>query len=40
MADAILLGRIPRVSLTDSRGNVLAIESLHRSASTGAPVNI
>jgi xylose dehydrogenase (NAD/NADP) len=40
MADAILLGRTPRVSLADSRGNVLTIESLHRSASAGVPVKI
>jgi D-xylose 1-dehydrogenase (NADP+, D-xylono-1,5-lactone-forming) len=40
MADAVLLGRAPRISLEDSRGNVLVIESLLKSASSGEPVKI
>jgi predicted dehydrogenase len=35
MADAILLGRTPRIPLADSRGNLRAILALYRSASTG-----
>jgi predicted dehydrogenase len=35
MADAILLGRPPRITLADSRGNLQAILALYRSASTG-----
>ena len=38
MADAILLGSAPRVSLSDSRGNVAAIVALLRSAREGGPV--
>jgi D-xylose 1-dehydrogenase (NADP+, D-xylono-1,5-lactone-forming) len=38
MADAILLGRPPRVSLIDSRSNVAAILALVESAQTGKPV--
>ena len=38
MADAILLGRQPRVSLDDSRANVAAILALLKSARTGKPV--
>jgi len=38
MADAILLGRQPRVSLDDSRANVAAILALLESARTGKPV--
>jgi len=40
MADAILLGKAPRISLTDSRGNVAAIVALLRSAREGRPVPI
>jgi predicted dehydrogenase len=32
MADAVLLGRSPRLSLAESRGNVAALEALLRSA--------
>lgn len=35
MADAILLGKPPRISLEDSRGNLAAILALIRSAQTG-----
>jgi hypothetical protein len=38
MADAILLGRAPRVSLDDSRGNIRTILALLESARTGKPV--
>ena len=38
MADAILLGRQPRVSLEDSRANVAVILALLDSARTGKPV--
>jgi len=38
MSDAILLGRPPRVSLADSRGNVAVIQALFESARTGKPV--
>jgi predicted dehydrogenase len=38
MADAVLLGKEPRVSLADSRGAIAAIQALIRSAETGAPV--
>jgi xylose dehydrogenase (NAD/NADP) len=38
MADAILLGKAPRISLADSRGNVAAIVALLRSAREGRPV--
>lgn len=40
LADAILLGRSPRVSLEDSRGNVAAIAALLRSAREGRPVSM
>jgi predicted dehydrogenase len=40
MADAILLGRPPRVSLADSRGNVATIQALFESANTGKPVSL
>jgi xylose dehydrogenase (NAD/NADP) len=40
MADAVLLGKPPRVSLADSRGNVAAIVALFKSARTGKPVMI
>jgi len=40
MADAILLGKAPRVSLTDSRGNVASIAALLRSAHEGRPVPV
>jgi D-xylose 1-dehydrogenase (NADP+, D-xylono-1,5-lactone-forming) len=38
MADAILLGMAPRVSLDDSRANVAVITALLESARTGRPV--
>ncbi|MEW6029007.1 MAG: Gfo/Idh/MocA family protein [Chloroflexota bacterium] len=38
MADAILLGKPPRVTLADSRGNVAAILALLESARTAKPV--
>jgi xylose dehydrogenase (NAD/NADP) len=40
MADAILLGKPPRVSLADSRFNIAAILALFESAKTGKPVVI
>ena len=40
MADAILLGHAPRVSLDDSRGNVMTITSLLESAKLGKPVKL
>ncbi|MBE3067232.1 MAG: Gfo/Idh/MocA family oxidoreductase [Chloroflexi bacterium] len=40
MADAILLGKPPRVSLADSRANTAAILALFESARTGKPVTI
>jgi predicted dehydrogenase len=38
MADAILLGKPPCVSLADSRANIAAILALYESAKTGKPV--
>lgn len=40
MADAILLGKPPRVSLADSRANTAAILALFESAKTGKPVTL
>ncbi|HET6845604.1 MAG TPA: Gfo/Idh/MocA family oxidoreductase, partial [Anaerolineales bacterium] len=40
MADAVLNGEKPRVSLAQSRGNVAAIAALLESARTGKPVRI
>lgn len=40
MADAILLGQEPRVSLEDSRANVAVISSLLESARTGKPIKL
>ena len=40
MADAVLLGTAPRVSLTDSRANVAVILALLESARTGKPVTL
>ncbi len=40
MADAILNGQAPRVSLEDSRGNVATIVALLRSARAGQPVSL
>lgn len=40
MADAILLGKEPRVSLDDSRANVAVISALLTSARTGSPVRL
>jgi D-xylose 1-dehydrogenase (NADP+, D-xylono-1,5-lactone-forming) len=37
MADAVLLGRPPRVSLAESRGNVAVMTALLRSAASGRP---
>jgi D-xylose 1-dehydrogenase (NADP+, D-xylono-1,5-lactone-forming) len=39
MADAIMLGHEPRISLDDSRGNVMVIRSLLESARVGKPVS-
>jgi D-xylose 1-dehydrogenase (NADP+, D-xylono-1,5-lactone-forming) len=38
MADAILLGKPPRISLADTRDNVKAILALYESARTGQPI--
>ena len=40
MADAILLGKAPRVSVADSRGNVASLLALLRSAHEGKPVSV
>ena len=40
LADAILLGKPPCISLADSRANVVAITSLLESARTGRPVKL
>ncbi len=40
MADCILLGKSPRMPLSDSRGNVAAIIALLESAKTGQPVQL
>jgi predicted dehydrogenase len=40
LADAILLGKAPRVSLADSRANVAAIAALLESAKIGQPVTL
>jgi predicted dehydrogenase len=40
MADAVLLGRPPRISLADSRANVAALVALLRSAREGRPVKV
>jgi D-xylose 1-dehydrogenase (NADP+, D-xylono-1,5-lactone-forming) len=40
MADAIFLGRAPRVTLDDSRGNIRTILALLESARTGKPVSL
>jgi xylose dehydrogenase (NAD/NADP) len=40
MADAILLGQAPAVSLADSRHNIAAILALFESAKTGNPVKL
>jgi xylose dehydrogenase (NAD/NADP) len=40
MADAILYGRKPRISLEDSRGNVATIQGFLESASVGKPVQL
>ena len=40
MADAILLGKAPRVSLAESRGNIAAIVALLQSAREGKPVTV
>ncbi|HEY3313223.1 MAG TPA: Gfo/Idh/MocA family oxidoreductase [Anaerolineales bacterium] len=40
MADCILLGKAPRMSLADSRANVATIVALLRSASTGQTVRL
>jgi predicted dehydrogenase len=37
LADAVLLGKTPRISLEDSRGNVNTILALLRSAKSGQP---
>jgi predicted dehydrogenase len=38
MADAILLGKAPRISFADSRGNTAVILALIESAARGKPV--
>jgi predicted dehydrogenase len=38
IADAVLLGRPPRIPLSESRGNVAALAALLRSAAEGRPV--
>jgi predicted dehydrogenase len=40
MADAILLGHEPRISLEDSRANVVVISALLESARSGTPVSV
>lgn len=40
LADAVLLGKAPRVSLADSRGNIAAIAALVESAQTGKAVRL
>ncbi len=40
LADAATLGREPRVTLADSRGNVATIVALYESARTGRPVAV
>jgi D-xylose 1-dehydrogenase (NADP+, D-xylono-1,5-lactone-forming) len=40
MADAILEGKPPRISLADSRANVAALLALYESAQTGKPVRL
>ncbi len=40
MADAVLLGKPPRMSLADSRGNVATIVSLLEAARSGRPVRL
>ena len=40
MADAILLGKSPRISLADTRNNIKAILALYESAKLGQPVKL
>ena len=40
LADAVLLGKAPRVSLADSRGNVAAMVALLRSARENRPIRL
>ncbi len=40
MADAILDGKPPRISLQDSRNNVAALVALYKSAASGQPVRL
>jgi D-xylose 1-dehydrogenase (NADP+, D-xylono-1,5-lactone-forming) len=40
MCDAILLGKPPRISLADSRGNIAALLALIKSAETNQPVRL
>jgi D-xylose 1-dehydrogenase (NADP+, D-xylono-1,5-lactone-forming) len=40
MADAILLGKAPRIGLSDSRGNVATILALLESARQGRPISV
>ena len=40
MADAILLGKSPRVSLEDSRANVVTIQALLKSAKSGVVITL
>mgnify|MGYP003943184827 CR=1 FL=1 len=40
MANAILRGTQPRVSLADSRGNTATLLALYESARTGQPISL
>ncbi len=40
MADAILLGKLPRVSISDSRSNIETLLALYQSALSGQPVHL
>ena len=40
MADCILLGKAPRISLSDSRANTAAIVALLQSAAANRPVSL
>jgi predicted dehydrogenase len=40
MADAVLLGQPPRISLDDSRGNVAILSAFVESAKAGKPIQL
>ena len=40
MADAVLLGQPPRISLDDSRGNVAILSAFVESAKAGRPIQL